>query len=515
MHGADGAAEPTAQDEVSAVTPVARRRPVQRACGRRRRLRRNARCPCGSGQKYKNCCLTGDEARRRRALAQALPSWLRDAPGKLHQFERYATKVYDLPGLLGDFTDSRRRPRIPTFDVVNSLVHTALLRVPSLNALEGNLEEPDFQKLLGHPPNPDEKPFSADVVANVLDKVDLADGRRALEEVVWTAERNKAFRAGSYGGLRCVALDGWEPVSSFHRHCDQCQVRKVQTKLPSGEIGEREQYYHAYVVALLLGPVVDVVLGIEPVRNAPMRRQAGEPDEEGAEGELTAALRLVDSLHQSYGRFLDAFVLDGLYPNGPVLTRLDRYGYSAFIVLKKQDHEPLKEALALWRGQPPSCSFDDEQTREHIDLWDVDGIETLDTYRGPLRVLRAEVTQPGAIKRTWCFAAVGKKARTVSSRTALRILRARWHIENTVFHQWVTRWHLGHVFRHTGNALLALLLLWALTFNLLQLFVYRRLGRERRPKHPTDTIRHLVEVMLREVATLPAPIPWRDLLDTS
>lgn len=501
--------------EVVLPAPGARRgSPAPRAA--RPRRARNARCPCGSGQKYKNCCLTGDEARRRRALAQALPSWLRDAPGKLHQFERYATKVYDLPGLLGDFTDSRRRPRIPTFDVVNSLIHTALLRVPSLNALEGNLEEPDFQKLLGHRPSPEEKPFSAEVVANVLDQLDVSDVRRALEDVVWTAERNKAFRGGSYGGLRCVALDGWEPVSSFHRHCDHCRVRTIKTKLPSGELGEREQYYHAYVVALLLGPVVDVVLGIEPVRNAPARRLAGEPEGDGAEGELTAALRLVDSLHQSYGSLLDAFVLDGLYPNGPVLTRLEQYGYSAFIVLKKQDNEPLKEALALWHGQPPSRSLEDEQAQEHIDFWDIDGIETLDTYSGKVRVLRAEVTQRnGAPKRTWCFTAVGQKAAKVSAPTALRIQRARWHLENTAFHQWITRWNLGHVFRHTGNALLALLLLWALTFNLLQLFVYRRLGRPRRPKDPTDTIRHLVELMLREVATLPAPIPWEALLDSS
>jgi hypothetical protein len=486
--------------------------PTRRA---RRRLRRNARCHCGSGQKYKNCCLTLDEARRRSALPEALPDWLRHGPGKLRQFERYATKVYNLPGLLADFTDSRRRPRIPTFDVVNSLLHTALLRVPSLNALEGNLEQPDFQKLLGHRPRPDEKPFSAEVVANVLDQLDLADARRALEEVVATAERNKAFR-DSYAGLRCVAIDGWEPVSSFHRHCDHCLVRTVKTKLPSGELGEREQYYHAYVVALLLGPVVDVVLGIEPLRNAPARRQAGEPEQDGAEGELTAALRLLDFLHATYGSLLDLFVLDGLYPNGPVMTRLDQYGYSALIVLKKPDHEPLKEALALWHDQPPSRSLDDEQAREHIDFWDLDGIETLDTYPGKVRVLRAEVTQhDGTPKRTWCFAALGKKAARLSAPTALRIQRARWHLENTAFHQWITRWNLGHVFRHTGNALLALLLLWALTFNLLQLFVYRRLGRERRPKDPTDTIRHLVELMLREVATLPAPIPWDALLDSS
>jgi len=84
--------------------------------------------------------------------------------------------------------------------------------------------------------------------------------------------------------------------------------------------------------------------------------------------------------------------------------------------------------------------------------------------------------------------------------------------QDTAFNQWIQHWNFGHVFRHTQNALQAVLLLWTLAFNLLQLFVYRRLGRCRRPKDPTDTIRHVVEVMLREVATLPAPIPWATLL---
>ena len=71
------------------------------------------------------------------------------------------------------------------------------------------------------------------------------------------------------------------------------------------------------------------------------------------------------------------------------------------------------------------------------------------------------------------------------------------------------------MFRHTQNALMSVLLLWTLAFNLLQLFIYRRLDRCRRPKDPTDTIRHIVEVMLREVATLPEPIPWAALLFNS
>jgi len=66
---------------------------------------------------------------------------------------------------------------------------------------------------------------------------------------------------------------------------------------------------------MLLGPVIDVVLGIEPVRNEEARRDI-DSQHVGHEGELTAARRLIDSLHDTYGGFIDAFVLDALYANG-------------------------------------------------------------------------------------------------------------------------------------------------------------------------------------------------------
>jgi hypothetical protein len=436
-----------------------------------------------------------------------------DSQGKLQQFEKYASNVFALPDLLGSLNDTRRVPEIPTFDVVNSLFHTALLRIPSINALEGDLKESDFQKLIGRKPTPMVKAFSADVVANVLDKLLLTPIRGAVETVIHRAERNKVFRDG-YGGLRCVGLDGWESFSSYDRHCPHCLVRHVKVKRTGGQLEEVPQYYHRYVVAMLLDPVMDMVVAIEPVRNEEALRDT-DPEHDGHEGELTAAKRLIDFLHRIYGRFIDAFVLDALYANGPIMTQLDRCGYSGFIVLKKEKHEPFKEALALWADQPPCLKHDDPDSKEHIEFCDARDIDTLDTYDGKIRAIRAVITKPGKTPSTWCFAIIGKAAGKISCLTALRIIRARWHIENTAFHQWLQYWNLGHVFRHTSNALLAVLLIWILAFNLLQLFIYRRLKRSRRPKDPTDTIRHIVEVMLRDLATLPEPIPWATLLDTS
>ena len=478
------------------------------------RAGRNEVCHCGSGSKYKRCCWERDEALRRQLRGAGVPAWIEDSRGKLHQFEKYVCNVFGLPDLLASFVDARRAPKIPTFDVVNSLLHTAVLRIPSINALEGDLKESHFQKLIGREPTPDVKAFSADVVVNVLDKLELHGIRKANDEVIGKAERNKAFRDGSYGALRCVAIDGWEPFSSYDRHCPHCLVRRVKMKRRTGELEEVEQYYHRYVVALLLGPVLDVVLGIEPVLNEEARRDI-DPENVGHEGELTAARRLIDSLHDTYGGFIDALVLDALYANGPVMTQLTDYGYGGFLVLKNEKNEPLKDALALWEMEGRCESYEDPERKEHVEFWDVDGMETLTSYKGKTRAVRALVTKPGEDPSTWCFAVIGQRARQLSRRTALQIIRSRWHIENTAFHQWIRYWNLGHVFRHGQNALLAILLLWILAFNLLQLFIYRRLGRCRRPKDPTDTIRHIVEVMLREVATLPEPFPWAALLFNS
>jgi hypothetical protein len=443
----------------------------------------------------------------------ALPPWVIGTHGKLQQFEKYASKVFDLPGLLDSLSDSRRDPTYPTFDVVNSLFHAGLLRLPSINAIEGNLKDSDFQMLLGLRPKEGIKAFSAEVIDNVLDKLDLDGPRDCIEKVIHKAERNKAFRDDTFGTLRCVAIDGWEPFASYDRHCPYCLTREVSVKNhATGEVEKRTQYYHRYVVAMLVAPLLDLVLGIEPVLNDEARRDLGEDAKH--EGELTAAHRLIDSLYETYGSFIDAFVMDALYANGPVMTRLDKYNYGGFIVLKKEANEPLKEALDIWKDQPPNSSYDDRDIGEHIDFWDVDDIETLDTYKGKVRVVRAVITKANGKTSTWCFALVGK-AKMSGIRSALKTIRARWHIENTAFNQWVQYWNLNHVFHHTANALLAILLLWSLVFNLLQLFVYRRLKRPRKPKDPTDTIRHIVEKMLRNLGAITEPFLWREMLNSS
>src|SRR5207302_4253215 len=118
------------------------------------------------------------------------------------------------------------------------------------------------------------------------------------------------------------------------------------------------------------------------------------PSMSAHEGELTAAKRLIDSLHKIYGGFIDAFVCDALYANRPMMTQLTNYGYGGFLVLKKEKDEPFKEALQLWQVEGRCESCDDAERKEQVEFWDVDNIETLDTYQGRVRAVRAVVTKP-------------------------------------------------------------------------------------------------------------------------
>ena len=84
----------------------------------------------------------------------------------------------------------------------------------------------------------------------------------------------------------------------------------------------------------------------------------------------------------------------------------------------------------------------------------------------------------------------------------LAVGRGRWHIENTAFHQFTHAWRFDHVFTHSPDAIPALFWIFLLAFNLLQLFLYRKLcsyGRDR-GKDVTRTISRVVDEMLDDLA---------------
>lgn len=428
--------------------------------------------------------------------------------GRLGALVSYGRKVYGLRQLLEGVEDARQEPVTSAAHVAAALFFCGLLRIRSFNALEPKLGEKTFLRLVDAPVGR-KALCSADTLSRALRGMVVSSVRRITVATLAKAERNKAFREGWIGALRYVALDGWEPICSFRRHCPHCLVRLVEVKRRDGSVVKVPQYYHRYVVAMLIDERLDLAVDIEPLLPSDLRPDGGTKDDED-EGELTAAKRLLRRVKKTYP-WIDVVVADGLYPNGPFLTLVRDLRMGALMIVRKEGNEPLREALAIWGDRPAEHTFIDENAKERIELWDCPGIETLDTYKGPLRVVRGRVTdlrQPDQPPRTWCMVVAGK-ATKLGAKQVLRVGRGRWHIENTGFNQWAKLWKFTHVFVHDGNGILALYWLFFAAYNVLTLFLYlqvRSYGRDR-GKDVTRTISRFVDQMNDDLARLTRS-PW-------
>ena len=407
--------------------------------------------------------------------------------------------------------DTRRAPRTAAGFVAAVVFYTGLLRIRSFNALEPRLSERPFLRLVGAAPEK-QRLCSVDTVGRSLCRMDLHSVRAILVSMLHKAERNKVFREGWHGALRYVAIDGWEVFCSRHRHCRECLKRQVKVKDRAGKtIKVVPEYYHRYAVALLIDERFDLVVDIEPVLPKDLRPLVVKGKGPTArlvkasldEGELTAGTRLIKRVKQTFG-WIDVVVGDALYANGPFLTTLDSLGLAGVIIVRKEHEEPLREALHLWKGQAPHKTLEDDKAHERIALWDCRHLETLSTYAGKIRCVRGCVTRlkrPDDPPSTWCMLVTGKATRLAPEKV-LAVARARWHIENTGFHQWTTRWKLGHVFHHNPDALRSLFWLFFAAYDLLTLFQYLQLRSYGRDcgKKVTQTISRLVDEMLDELA---------------
>jgi len=424
----------------------------------------------------------------------------------------YGRKVFDLGSWLGRVEDSRRAPRTSPRLIAATVFYTGLLRIRSFNALEPRLGEEPFLRLLGAAPETGRRLCSVDTVGRSLCRMDVLSVRAVLVAMIAKAERNKVFREGWHGALRYVAIDGWEPFCSRHRHCPQCLQRRVRVQAKDGSTTVVVEYYHRYAVALLIDERFDLVVDFEPL--LPKDLRPSTPKGKGTtvrlvkasldEGEQTAATRLIKRVNETFP-WIDVVVTDALYANGPFLATLDSLGLGAVLVARKENEEPLREALHLWADQAPHKVVEDPKARERIALWDCRDLQTLMSYKGKIRCVRGSVTRlrhPEEAPSTWCMLVTGKAARLAPEKV-LAVARARWHIENTAFHQWTTRWRLGHVFRHHPDGLRSLFWLFLAAFDLLTLFQYLQLrsyGRDR-GRDVTRTISRLIDQMLDELAS--------------
>lgn len=379
---------------------------------------------------------------------------------QLQGFVHYVKKVFDLSCLAKAVTDRRPWPQIPTSCVWLSLFFGAVMRVPSFLQLEAETRRRCWQRWIQW-----KGPISDDTFGYVAEQMSLDDLRHTLLQTNKILKANKAFEGNKINGLLIAAVDGNEQFCSQSRCCESCLQRQRHCKDAQGQEYEVTEYYHKQVYCQLIGPHLNVILDLEPMRSG--------------EDEIAATLRLLGRVRRLYGvRFFDVLGVDAGFIEGPFLTAVERLGWAVISVLKQQRYEIWQESENLTRSKPPTQKLIQEQ--REVQLWEVKDLPFTETYRGHIRVVRSE-EQWTQIKRKglkriemkmhqhWRWVAT-RGLDGYEPKVIWQIGHLRWKIENNAFNELTQHWNLEHCAHHHPKAIIVLLLIKVLAFNLFKAF---------------------------------------------
>lgn len=334
------------------------------------------------------------------------------------------------------------------------------MRVPSFLQLEAETRRRCWQRWIGW-----KAPISDDTLGYVAEQMSPDDLRHTLLQTNKILKENKAFEGNKIKGLLIASVDGNEQFCSQSRCCESCLKRQRRCKDAQGQEYELTEYYHKQVYCQLIGPHLNVILDLEAQRPG--------------EDEVAATLRLLERVRRLYGvRFFDVLVVDAGFIEGPFLTAVERLGWAVVSVLKQERYEVWKESENLTANKPPAQKFIQEQ--REVQLWEVKDLPFTETYDGHVRVVRSE-EQWTQIKRKglkrlevlmhqhWRWVTT-KALDGYEPKVIWQIGHLRWKIENNAFNELTQHWNLEHCAHHHPQAIIVLLLIKVLAFNLFKAF---------------------------------------------
>jgi len=375
----------------------------------------------------------------------------------------YINKVYGVARYARQIRDGRKRRSIKTSVVAYLLIFAFQFRISSFNEMKYYMEE-NKQRFKNLFPKGTRLP-KIDAVREIVKEMVLNDVRSMFDGIIDKAIENKVLRENTINGLRVSAVDGVELFSSKVKCCENCLTRKVK--------GE-DEYFHKAVVCMTVGSDPHIALGVEMLGP---KNDGSDKDE----GEMTGVKRLLKNLHRTHYHFSDVIVADALYMNAPFISLVKGIGMNVVIRAKDKRLNIVKDALGLFQNRKPDYEFKD--TKKHVLVWDEDGFH-MDGCGENIRFLKFEehwTTPKGKkmVREAWCITTLNKD---ISAHTVWLIMRKRWDIENNGFRMLKTHFHADHNYVHGKDCNEKILLFILMAFNLMELFLFRRLKKFRERK---------------------------------
>jgi len=240
-----------------------------------------------------------------------------------------------LPTLLNRFGKIRdpRNPKTPKHKLTVLMLYgivAFVLQMTSRREANREMTMPQFQENLRLLfPELDSTPHQ-DTLNRLLGKIPVDHIQETLLDLIGGFIRNKKFCRYLVSNRYAVVMDGTQKLVRRHCWAEECLERHVQYTEEDGTAGRRPQYY-VYVLEANLAFPNGLTL---PLMSEFLSYTEGDQGSSKQDCELKAFKRLAGKIKKRFPRLPIQILLDGLYPNGPVLELCRRYGWQFMIVLQ-------------------------------------------------------------------------------------------------------------------------------------------------------------------------------------
>ncbi|TNF91053.1 MAG: transposase family protein, partial [Gammaproteobacteria bacterium] len=202
----------------------------------------------------------------------------------------------------------------------------------SRRAANGEITRPMFEhnlRLLF--PQLDSLPHS-DTLFRLLCRIDVSHIEQAHIALVNHLIRGKKFTRYLINNCYPIAIDGSQKIAFSILWDDHLLQRKKTRKTDTDTEQEPDYQYYVYVLEASLSFRNGMVI---PLMSEFLEYEGGADEQSKQDCEQKAFHRLAARIKEAFPRLPIMLLLDGLYPNGPIMARCRSYHWDFMIVLKE------------------------------------------------------------------------------------------------------------------------------------------------------------------------------------
>jgi hypothetical protein len=296
-----------------------------------------------------------------------------------------------------------------------------------------------------------------DTLMRLLSAIEVREIERALIEVVRKMIRNKKFLRYLVDNRYPIAIDGTQKCVRDVRWSEECLEREV------GKGHDTHTQYYVYVLEASLAFAGGMTI---PLMSEFLSYAEGDTDLTKQDCELKGFKRLATRVKREFPHLPIMVLLDGLYPNGPLMELCHKNTWDYMMVLQDkslksvwEEYEGLKK---LEGNNQVSTTWGNRRQR-------FEWVNGIDYYYGPhdrkrqiLHLVVCEETWQEVVKdsaevvtkhsrHAWIS---GKRLDKWNLHERCNLgARHRWNIESGILVEKRHGYHYEHVFSYTWNAM--------------------------------------------------------------